>query len=325
MKKQPKALLLFSGGLDSILAAKVLQKQKIEVVGLTFVSYFFDCAQAEKSAKIAGIKLIKKDFSNAHLEIVKKPKYAKGKGLNPCIDCHALMLKFARKIAKEKGFDIIATGEVLGQRPLSQNKRALQMIEKETGLEGKILRPLSAKLLDSTIYEEKKLVSREELLEISGRGRGKQLELAGKIGVHDFPTPAGGCRLTEKEFSAKLQDLLDFVENPKKSDFELIRFGRHYYGNFQFSIFNFQKKSNNSKTNIHIILGRNKEENGRLEKLTEKGDWVVKRKDTLGPTALVRIYGNEINEEVIRKTKKLILKYSKKPIKNKKSFKILEI
>jgi len=149
-EKKSKALLLFSGGLDSILAAKILERQGIEVSALTFVSFFFDARQAKKSAKENGIKLIIRDISTPHLKIVRNPQFGRGTGMNPCIDCHLLMLKIAKKILREKKFKILATGEVLGQRPMSQNIRALQLIEKRANLEGKVLRPLSAVALSET-------------------------------------------------------------------------------------------------------------------------------------------------------------------------------
>jgi len=306
--KKTKALLLFSGGLDSMLSAKVLQKQGVEVVGLTLVSYFFGDGQAVNSAKKVGIDLISHDFSKKHLAVVKKPKHGFGKAANPCIDCHALMFCEAGEIAKTPeelvrssvplykrgkirgGFDIVATGEVLGQRPFSQNKGALLKVEKEAGLEGRILRPLCALNLPETVYEKEGLVDREKLLDIVGRSRKKQLQLAKEFGIEEFPTPAGGCLLTEQEFSQKLFDLLENVKNPKPSDFELIKIGRHYW------------------KGVHVVLGRNKEENELIEKLAEKNDVVLKRKDAPGPTALIR--GELADDDII-------LEFVKKEILNR--------
>jgi len=303
MKKveSPKALLLFSGGLDSILAAKILEEQGIGVVALTFVSFFFDSMQAEKSARENKIKLITKDFSEAHFEVIKKPKYGRGAGMNPCVDCHLLMLIQAKKIAQKESFDIIATGEVLGQRPMSQNSRALELIEKKADLVGKILRPLSAKVLPETEMEKSGIVDREKLLGISGRSRKEQLELAKKYKIKYFPSPAGGCILTDKEYSKKLQELLEKNKKIKSSDLQLLRIGRHFW-----------------EGETKIILGRNHEENLALKKIAEKslparsaaeeGDVLVEPEDVPGPTALVR---GKKDKAVLDYTKKLLLKYTK--------------
>ena len=181
-KSRIKALVLFSGGLDSILAVKILQLQGIDVTGLTFVSYFFNNQSAKKAASKLKIKLKTVNFSEEHLKMVKKPKHGYGKSLNPCIDCHLMMLRKAKEIMNSPGsrekYDFVATGEVLGERPMSQNKKALDLIEKESGLKGFLLRPLSAKLLQPTILEKKRKIKRAELLDICGRSRKKQIALA---------------------------------------------------------------------------------------------------------------------------------------------------
>jgi tRNA U34 2-thiouridine synthase MnmA/TrmU len=185
-------------------------------------------------AEQLGIELLIKDISRDQLNTVKNPRYGYGNALNPCIDCHGLMFRVAGELAKlvgeEKKFDLVATGEVLGQRPFSQNKEALKKVEKLAGVD--ILRPLSAKLLSETIYEKKKLVDRSKLLDISGKSRRRQLELVEKYGVKYFPSPAGGCRLTENEFGVKVKQILENDEKNReldKVDFELLRIGRHYW------------------------------------------------------------------------------------------------
>jgi tRNA U34 2-thiouridine synthase MnmA/TrmU len=187
-----KALVVFSGGLDSILAVKVLEEQEIEVTGLSFDSYFFDTEESKKTAEQLGIDLIVKDISELQLDTVKNPAHGHGSALNPCIDCHGLMFRVAGELAelvgKGKKFDFIATGEVLGQRPFSQNSDSLKKVEDLAGVD--ILRPLSAKLLPKTSYEEEGLVDREKLLDISGKSRRRQLELVEKYGVKYFPSPA---------------------------------------------------------------------------------------------------------------------------------------
>jgi tRNA U34 2-thiouridine synthase MnmA/TrmU len=291
-KQSPaRALVLFSGGLDSILAVKILEEQGIEVTVLTFVSYFFDAWQAEKSALENKLKLKIVDFSDAHFEMIKKPKYGRGAGMNPCIDCHLLMLEQAKKIAKKENFDVIATGEVLGQRPMSQNSRALDLIEKKAGLVGKILRPLSALALLETEMEKSGIVDREKMQGISGRSRKDQMELAKKCGVKAYPSPAGGCILTDGEYSKKLRELTDKIKTIKKSDIDLLRFGRHFWV---------------GKT--RIILGRNHEENLKLKKLAGSGDVLIEPKDIPGPTALVR---GKRNKAVLDFANKMLLKYTK--------------
>src|SRR4030042_3028765 len=214
-KKKTKTLVLLSGGLDSILAAKLLMEQDIEVEGICFYSNFFSCDLARKAVKQLGIKLREIDISEEFLEFLrKKPKYGYGVGLNPCIDCHALMLKKAGEIMRQEGFAFVATGEVLNERPMSPHKQALKIIKKEAGLEGYLLRPLSAKLLEPTIPENAGLVEREKLLDISGRSRQKRKELAKKFGIIDYPNPAGGCMLTQEGFVGRLKELME-----KKTDF----------------------------------------------------------------------------------------------------------
>ncbi len=299
MIKKIKALVLFSGGLDSILSAKIIEKQGIKVVGVTFESYFFDALRAYQVAEKNDLKIIVKNISQKHLKIVQKPSFGYGKGLNPCLDCHLLMLKEAKKIFKKGNFDILATGEVLGQRPFSQNRQSLERLEKETELEKKILRPLSARKLFPTIYEEKGFIDRKKLFSIVGRSRKDQLELAKKMGIKDFSNPAGGCILTEMNFSQKLKKFLQIKEkNFTQEDFKLLRLGRHFW-----------------KNDFQIILGRDKEENEKLIQLASLKDVILKRKDKLGPTALIRIHSKKRFSQIqlVEKfAQKLIWDYSKK-------------
>ena len=305
MKKR-KALLLFSGGLDSILAAKILKDQGIEVVGLTFRSYFFDERQAKKYAKQLGISLKIVDISEEHFEIVKNPKYGYGKSINPCIDCRVLMLKKAKEIMEKEGFDFVATGEVLGERPMSQNRKALKIVEKESGLEGYLLRPLSAKLLEPTLPEKLRLVDRSKLLAIKGRSRKKQIELAKKFGLK-YPQPSGGCILTDLNFGKKLKEVLEKRKNLDGNDIRLLRVGRHFW----YKCFK-------------IVVGRNKEENEILKKLARDGDVLVELKNLKGPTTLVRKYCKKgRKKEAIEKAKELTRRYSK--YRNAKEFLVREI
>ena len=296
MKRKVRALILFSGGLDSILAAKILMEQGIEVVGLTFKSYFFGADQAGKSAKKLGLKLEIVDFSEGHLKIVKSPKYGYGKSMNPCLDCHTLMLKEAKRVMRKEKFDFIATGEVLGERPMSQNRKALDIVEKESSLTGYLLRPLSAKLLKKTIPEEKGLVSRERLLDISGRSRKKQIELAKKWRIKDYPTPAGGCLLTDSGFGKRVRDLFERCSRCKDSDIYLLRYGRHFW-----------------KGKVKIIVGRDEQENKEIKRLIKKRDILIEMKNYPGPLTLVRNYSKKkVPEKDLELAKDLTKYYSAK-------------
>lgn len=300
-----KAIILFSGGLDSILAVKILQEQKVKLLGIFFKSYFFNSTQIEQAKNVAkSMKLPLKiiDFSKEQLKIVKNPKYGYGKNMNPCIDCRVLMLKQAKKIMKEKKFDFIVTGEVLGQRPMSQNKQTMELIERESGLKGHILRPLCAKLLKPRIAETMEWVAREKMFDIRGRSRKKQIEMARKYKIKKYPSPAGGCLLTDPEFSKRLEELFNLCPKCKDSDIELLKIGRHFYEN---------------KTKI--IVGRNQEENKQIEKLKLQGDILIEMKNYTGPLTLIRNYNKKkISKEIIEKAKKLTQFYSFKA-RNKKN------
>lgn len=291
--KKTKALVLMSGGLDSILAAKLLTEQGIEIEGVVFVSNFFSSQSAKKAASQLCIKLREVDIGKEFLNTVKQPKHGHGVGLNPCIDCHALMLKKAKEIMENEGFGFVATGEVLNERPMSQNRQTLKIVEKEVGLEGYLLRPLSAKLLEPTIPENKGLVDREKLLSISGRSRKKQMELAKHFGIVDYPTPAGGCMLTQDGFVNRLKNLMGNKPNFNTDDVELVKIGRHFW-----------------LGDVQIVLGRNKEENEKLMQLKKEKDVIIEPDNFIGPSALIR--GENISQQDIKKTKELIVQFSPK-------------
>lgn len=266
-----RVLLLFSGGLDSILSAKLLLEQGLQVTGVHFGSYFFDANQAEFFARQIGINLLKKDLSEDHLKLIKKPSFGYGKAFNPCIDCHGLMFSRAWKIKQEENFDVLASGEVLGQRSFSQTRKSLDLIKNYLGVEVEILRPLSAKKMQITSYERDGLVSREKLLDLTGKGRKKQLALARKFDIKGFPTPSGGCLLTEKGFSIKLRNLLKHHSKTSIRDFQLLRLGRHFF-----------------EKDFWLILGRNESENDQLEKNFRGNDaLLIQLADKKGPTALL--------------------------------------
>ncbi len=223
-----KALGLLSGGLDSSLAALCLKRQGIEVTCISFVTPFFGSRKAEKMAKQLEIPLIVKDISEIHLEMVKSPRYGYGKNMNPCIDCHAMMFRLAGEIMVEQGFDFLFSGEVLGQRPMSQNATALRSVANYSGHPDRILRPMSARLLPITPMEEQGLVDRERLLDIQGRSRRPQEALAKEWGLIDYPSSGGGCLLTEIHFSDRLRDLFKYQPECSIPDVELLKIGRQF-------------------------------------------------------------------------------------------------
>lgn len=286
-----KTLVLLSGGLDSMLAAHVLMDQGVEITGLSFNSNFFNTAKAKKAAGELGIELIEIDFSDEHLEMVKNPEHGYGKNMNPCIDCHGLMLKKAKEIMDKEGFDFVATGEVLGQRPMSQNKESLKVVEKISGLEGKLIRPLSAKLLDESEPEKNGKLIRERLLDISGRSRQKQLELVKKYGIKEYASPGGGCLLTDPEFSEKLLKILEYWPDCKGGDIELLKYGRVFW-----------LKDENNK-NVLLIIGRDEKDNKRLEKLVRSGDIIIELIEENGPTSLIRGIKHETSGIIKREVK----------------------
>jgi tRNA U34 2-thiouridine synthase MnmA/TrmU len=266
-----RGLGLFSGGLDSALAALVLRRQGIEVWGVTFVTPFFGAEKARKASALLDIPIIVRDIGPIHLEMVKNPHYGYGKNMNPCIDCHAMMFRLAGEMMVENGFDFLFSGEVLGQRPMSQNLSALRAVSKASGVADHILRPLSAKLLPITPVEEKGLVDREKLLDIQGRTRRRQEELARDWGITDSASPGGGCLLTEKTFSNRLRDLLDHCQEASVEDVELLKVGR------QFRI------SLRSK----LVVGRNKANNDEIKNLVRPDDYLIQASDVPGPLGLL--------------------------------------
>jgi len=276
-KRKVKALVLFSGGLDSILAVKTLEAQDIDVSAICFRSNFFNEEQAKKTSEELGIKLIVKDIKDKFLKVLKNPPSGYGKNLNPCIDCHALMAQEALSFMRKNDYDFLASGEVLGQRPFSQNKNALEQVEKKSGLE--ILRPLSAKLLPETEMEKKGLVKRGLLHRIRGRGREDQMELVQKYKINKYPSPAGGCILTDPEFSNRMIKMLGFWPQCNSNDVELLKSGR---------VFWLKLNNNEQNEDILIIVGRHKEDNDRLLALAQNGDFMVELKEINGPLVLIR-------------------------------------
>jgi tRNA-specific 2-thiouridylase len=291
-----KALGLLSGGLDSTLAVKLLIDQGVDVEAVNFVSPFCLCGKggcgAVKVAKNLNVPLKIISVGEEYLKVVRHPRFGYGKNMNPCIDCRIFMLKKAKRYSRESGAAFIFTGEVLGQRPMSQHGRALGFIEEQAGLKGEIVRPLSAKLLPLTEAEKKGLVDREKLLGIEGRSRRRQLSLARELKVTDYSCPGGGCLLTYKEFALKLRDLFEHRKRVSLEDVQLLKLGRH---------FRFGENK--------IIVGRNEAENNLLSKLKKPADYRFEAQDTGSPITLLQ---GPKTKEAIEEAASLTAYYSDK-------------
>ena len=266
-----KAISVFSGGLDSILASMLIRALGIEVQGLFFETPFFAIEKAMESAESIDLPTRFINIAERHLEVVKRPKYGYGKNMNPCIDCHALMLRIAGEMMSDEGADFIVTGDVLGQRPMSQNRKALSIIESESGVKGLILRPLSAKHLPPTVPEIAGWISRDKMLDYSGRSRKPQMALAKKMNITKYPPPAGGCLLTDNIFSRRLADLFSSDSPLALREIKLLKLGRHF----------------RIGPKTKAIVGRNIDENDSISALAKDEDLLLYTVSIPGPTVLV--------------------------------------
>ncbi len=293
-----KALALLSGGLDSTLAIRVIQEQGIEVIALNFVTVFCRCT-SQGSCKLEAVKVSEKlgvpikviNTTERFLELVKKPKFGYGKNMNPCIDCRINIFRVAGDYMREIGADFIITGEVLGQRPMSQRKEAMRIIDQEADLTGLVLRPLCAKHMEPTIPEKTGLVNRDKLLQIRGRSRKDQIQLADVFQIKDYPCSAGGCLLTDPEFANRMRDLVNTCD-ANVNDVNLLKVGRHF------------RLDNNTKA----IVGRNEEDNERINTLCREGDLLLSLVDMKGPFTLIR---GELTEEKILTAARITARYGK--------------
>ena len=297
---QRKAIALLSGGLDSTLAVKVLLDQGIQVEALNFTSPFCTCTGKNAGCKSEAVRVaeefkipIKAMHKGAdYLELIRNPKHGHGKGMNPCIDCRIFLLKKAKEYMQEIGADFVFTGEVLGQRPMSQRRDTLRTIERESGLEGLLLRPLSAKHFNPTIPEQQGWVDRDKLLSIQGRSRKEQFELAAELDVKNYPCPAGGCLLTELSFVGKVRDVFDHSDQLNLRDFRLLKLGRHF------------RIGDRTK----VIVGRNEAENELLERAVQPGEAMLRWKEGMSPLAAVM---GVCSEELLERAAQILLRYTK--------------
>lgn len=293
-----KAISLISGGLDSSLATKLILDQGIQVIGLNCRSPFCQCdhglgcgSVTKIISKQFGIELKHINTSVEFLEIVKKPKHGYGSYMNPCIDCRILMFKKAKDLMQEVGASFIVTGEVLGQRPMSQKGHTLRLIEKEASVAGFVVRPLSAKVLEATEPEKLGWVDREKFLSVSGRGRKTQISLAKEFNINDYPCPAGGCLLTNEGYARKVKDLIRHDEFTLEN-IALLKTGRHF------------RIDSHSK----LIVGRDEKENLKLLGLAKEGDFIFEPTEEIkGPVALGR--GGFQNEKSIEQSLRIIGRY----------------
>ena len=283
-----KAIALLSGGLDSTLAARLVLDQGIELEALNFMTVFCTCTNkgatclaSQKAVETLGIPLRVFNVSEEYLNVVRNPKHGYGSNMNPCIDCRIFMLKKAKAYMEESGGSFIVTGEVLGQRPMSQRRDAMRLIEKEAGLEGLILRPLSAQFLPVTLPEREGWVDREKLLNIQGRSRKPQMKLAEQFNIRDYPCPAGGCLLTDPGFARRIRDLMDHQYDFSLNDVHLLKFGRHF----------------RLSPTVKLVVGRNEEENQKIETFSRAGDVLLKTVRYPGPVSLLRGEASETERE----------------------------
>ena len=299
-KKQITALALYSGGLDSTLACRVVAEQGIKVVAVKFVTPFFgydlllrkeDYIRTTKEK--FGIDVLLKDVTVPYLELLKKPAHGFGKYFNPCIDCKIFLLSEAKKMMPEIGASFLVTGEVVGQRPMSQRRDTLRVIERDSGCEGILVRPLCAKNLEQTQAERDGLIDRDQLHAFSGRNRTPQMKLADQFGITDYPSPAGGCILADPILSARIQKYYKKNKRIVPADILLLMVGR------QFRL----------PSGGWLVVGRDEKQNDKIEALRQPDDWLLQPSVIPGPTAILR---HSRNPEELEIAAALVARYAKK-------------
>lgn len=297
-KGKVKAVALYSGGLDSTLAILQMMKYGVEVEAITFMTHF-GCDASDRStcghdpypaAEKFGFKVKLAHLGEKFIEIVKNPRYGHGRNMNPCIDCRLVMLAEAKEYMATAGGQFVITGEVLGQRPMSQRRFTLDLIAKNCGLEGRLVRPLCGRLLPSTVPEKEGLILREWLLDIEGRSRKRQMALAEEFGLTEYPNPAAGCLLTDERYSDRLRDLLKYNPDPDFNDLNLLRVGRHF------------RLSERAK----LVVGRNERENDLIESLRRPDDCIMEVLEFGSPIGLLR---GEADQTVMKTAASVVARY----------------
>ena len=295
-----RALALFSGGLDSLLACRVIAAQGISVQAVKFVTPFFGYELLAKEQEYArmvrdsyGIEVVLRDVSEAFFAMLRNPAHGYGKNFNPCVDCKILLLREAKRLMEEFSASFLITGEIIGQRPMSQRRDTLRVIERDSGCTGILLRPLCAKILEPTLAEREGLVDRELLLDFNGRGRQPQIQLAAKFGISSYPSPAGGCVLTEREQAKRIAWYYARYPQVRLNDIRLLLFGRHFHlphGGW-------------------FVLGRDEAENRRLEALHDPGDFLVHMPERPGPMGVLH---GAVHPDDLAAAAGLVVRFGKK-------------
>ena len=281
-----KAIALFSGGLDSTLAMKLIIDQGIEVLAININTGFGSTkdrlSHMQSMCDQVGAELKIIDIQSEYLQdVLFDPKHGYGKNFNPCIDCHAKMFAVAKRIMQAEGASFLISGEVMGQRPMSQNKEAMQTVLNESNCEGLLLRPMSAKRLEPTIPEIEGWVDREKLEGIIGRSRDRQMELVREIGLENFESPGGGCLLTDENFSKKMLDFIKY-DTFEVRDIPVMKFGRHL------------RLPDGAK----LVVGRQKDENEFLQNIQNDKYYHLKTVGIPGPHGLLSRSASQSDQEI---------------------------
>ncbi len=293
MCKKYRVFALYSGGLDSLLSIKYMEQLGYEVVPIFFKTPFFGPKSAIKCAEKAGIKVEVIDITDTHLEMLKNPRYGFGKNLNPCIDCHGLMFATAMKKMEEYNIDFIISGEVLGQRPMSQKKNSMNAVGKLSGNKDLIIRPLCQRLLADTLPIREGWVKKEEMLDIQGRSRARQMQMAKEMGIEEYNTPGGGCLLTDTNYCKRLKDLFEY-DMVTSRNLEYLKWGRHFRLN----------------ADTKLVIGRTKYDNESMTEYTDQ-EIVLKSKDIAGPLGIINSKNPPTNEE-LELACSILLRYNNK-------------